>query len=424
MSSNNAVTENKIASLVESKNKSLRSMSTLMIEGKETSPEYKALEASIAETERTISALRAIANSPTFRAHQEKQATEERNQQNRENVSATASAVTAGVASIIRSERQHRIDTNKAYRNFFLRGEVRDGIVTSSTSGEALIPQEFSAEFTETLKQISPVSQLVKQVQTDSYGRPVKNVIVSDVSNTMVYTAEGTATADIDPSVASSLHTPSQTDTLTTMVRASKELLSDAFDLISFLKETFAVRYARSLESAVLLAQDGATTVLPNSTTGGLIATASAGVTTGTLAAGVTYANLAALKASVDRAYSANPDACYLLSTGLYAALEAAEDSTGRPLYKHDAQGNLLVAGKVAYASNLLANVGTANGISALYGSFKESWISQTSQLAFRFLHERFADVNEIGYIGLGRVAGTSSVAVTGSVKALKLAAS
>ena len=172
-------------------------------------------------------------------------------------------------------------------------------------------------------------------------------------------------------------------------MKFSNEMLADSFDLISFLRETFAVRYSRSLEASILIAQDGQANALPNSTSGGLIASASVGVTTASKSA-VLYTELASLKASIDRAYSSNPDACYILSNGLYSTLEATEDSTGRPLYKHNDAGVLQVAGKDAYPSSLLANVGTANGIAALYGNFKESWISQTSDIAFRFIRERF----------------------------------
>jgi len=242
------------------------------------------------------------------------------------------------------------------------------------------------------------------------------------VSSTLTYLPESTTVEELDPSLGSALNTPSETDTLATMVRFSNELLSDAFDLIGFLKEVIAVRYARSLEASVLLAQDGAGTVLPNSTTGGLLASASVGQTTINLAAGVGYWDMAKLKASIDRAYSSN-DACFIVSNGLYASLEASVDTTGRPTYQF-VNGVLQVAGKSVYASNLLSPLGTANGIAALYGSFKEAWVMQASQIAFRFVRERFAHVNESALIANARVAGTSSVGVTGSVKALKLAAS
>lgn len=414
----NTASELRIASLQESKAKSIRSMSTMLIEKKEGTPEYKALQASIDEADKTIAALRKIASNPTVQAKQQQQEQEQRNRENDHVVAQTASAVTA---AIIKSERDERAKYNRAYRNFFARGEKRD-IITSASSGQAMIPQLFADEWVETLKQISPVSQLVKNIMTDQYGRPVKQAVVSDVSNSMVYTAESTTVSELDPSMGSTLNTPSETDTLTAFVRFSNNLLSDAFDLIGFLKEVFAVRYSRSLESAILLGQDGAGTALPNSTSGGLIGSASIGVTTASKSA-VLYIELAGLKASVDRAFSSNPAASFVLSTGLYSALEAAEDSTGRPLYKF-VNGILQVAGKNAYPSSLLANVGTANGIAALYGSFREAWIQQTSDLEFKFVRERFADVNESALIGLARVAGTSSVGVTGSVKSVKLAAS
>jgi HK97 family phage major capsid protein len=416
--SNNRIAQSEaaIARITEDKNKSLRSLSTLTLEGKENTPAAKALQASIETAEQDISALRSIISNPSFIAIAQKEENEARTQQTDAVVQQTASAVTA---AIIKSEKDERAKFNRAYRNFFRTGEARD--VISSNSG-AVIPQLFSDEWTATLKQISPVSQLVKNIKTDNYGRPVKNPIVQDTSNSLVYTPESTTVSQLDPSLSSTLNTPSETDTLTAFVKFSNELLSDAFDLVSFLKEIFAVRYARSLESAILIAQDGQANALPNSTTGGLISSAAVAVTTASLAAGVTYANLAALKASVDRAYSTNPDASFIVSSGLYSALEATEDSTGRPLYGYSDAGVLQVAGKDCYPSSLLANVGTANGIAALYGSFKESWISQTSDLAFKFVRERFADVNESALIGLARVAGTSSVNVTNSVKALKLA--
>ena len=409
--------------LQDEKSRSLRSLATLTAEGKENSPAGKALLQAIEENESTATALRSIAANPNFIAIQEKQEQEARDRQTDAVVAQTASAVTARVASIIKSEKDERAKYNRAYRNFFARGETRD-VVTSAASGQAIIPQLFADEFVTVLKQISPVSQLVKNIKTDQYGRPVKQAVVSDVSNSLVYLAEGTEVNQLDPSLSSTLNTPSETDTLTSFVKFSNELLSDAFDLISFLRETFAVRYSRSLEASILIAQDGQANALPNSTTGGLTASASAGVTTASLASGVTYANLAVLKASVDRAFSSSPDACFIVSTGLYSTLEQTEDSTGRPLYGYSDAGVLQVAGKDTYPSSLLANVGTANGIAALYGSFKESWISQTSDLSFRFIKERFADTNSSAFLGLARIAGTSSVGVTGSVKALKLAAS
>ena len=164
---------------------------------------------------------------------------------------------------------------------------------------------------------------------------------------------------------------------------------------------------------------------MPRSTTGGLIASASVGQTTATLAAGVAYTDLAKLKASVDRAYSTSPDASFIVSNGLYSA-SRSRPSTQRDAhsFKYSDAGVLQIAGKDCHPSSLLANVGTANGIVALYGSYREAWINQTSDIAFRFIRERFADINSSAFLGFARIAGTSSVAVTGSVKALKLAAS
>ena len=412
--------ELRIQQLTDDKNKNLRVMSTLLNEGRENSAEYKALQEAVDNAEKDISALRSILANPSMRAMREQQEQEARDNERKQ----TVSAVTAGVsAAIIKSEKDERAMYNRAYRQFFKTGETRD-VVTSATTGQALIPQMFADEFVTTLKQISPVSQLVKSIKTDSYGRPVKQAIVSDVSNSLVYLAEGTEVDQLDPSLSSTLNTPSETSSLTSFVKFSNELLSDAFDLISFLRETFAVRYSRSLEASILLAQDGQGNALPNSTTGGLIASASVGQTTATLAAGVAYTDLAKLKASVDRAYSTSPDASFIVSNGLYSALEQTLDSTGRPLFKYSDAGVLQVAGKDCHPSSLLANVGTANGIVALYGSYREAWINQTSDIAFRFIRERFADINSSAFLGIARIAGTSSVGVTGSVKALKLAAS
>jgi HK97 family phage major capsid protein len=400
---------NKIAELTSKRNKLIADSQVLVNAGKANSAEYRAMSAELDVIQSDIDALSLIESK------------------------LPKSPAPVAAPAAIRSEpkKERKVKLNTAFRSMLLHGyhsslEQRD--ITIASDGAAVIPQEYSKAITQAQRWYGPLATLVKRIDSDS-GRNYKQTISDDTATTMTYIAESGATSSIeaDPTLSSVIP---GTDSLITVVKYSKQELEDADDLETFIQGIAGLRVARAVEYALTLGKDnGSTTQLPNSPTGGLLANVSAGVTqtSGELSAGPTYGQLSALAGSVDHAYYAAPSSGFMASPSVFNFLVAQTDTTGRPLYKFSSETGLLqIAGKPLYVNNAMPNYNAASSPAVLFGSFQHAYSylngSGASGMRIRVLKERFADVFEgaaIIYTRLG-----AATLVSGAVKALVTAAS
>jgi HK97 family phage major capsid protein len=236
------------------------------------------------------------------------------------------------------SERRSRI--NEAFRTYARTGQIgaeyRDLLTTSDATGGALIPQEFSGLLIEALKYYGPIAARVAQKVTNNNGAPMKFSFANDTANSLTLLGvEGTSgPAETDPSFSSKIV---GVDTVTGgLIKVSFQELDDSsFNLDTWLRSAFGVRYARGIEKAITLGTDGAGTALPNFATGGLLGQATVGTTTTALANGIGWDDLVNLYNSVDPAY-ANPDSNWVMNSKTRGYLLGLKDGFGRPFFTPD----------------------------------------------------------------------------------------
>jgi HK97 family phage major capsid protein len=174
---------------------------------------------------------------------------------------------------------QRKKTFNGAFRQYARHGygalnaEQRDLVTTSDTTGGALIPQMFDGTLFMAQKFYGPTALQVKQKVTENSGDPLKVSIGTDMANGLTLLAtEGTSSpAETDLAFQSRIV---DVDTVTggLVLVSVQELEDSSFDLDSFLRDSFGVRYARGLERAVTLGLDSAGTTLPNQVSDGWLA--------------------------------------------------------------------------------------------------------------------------------------------------------
>lgn len=225
---------------------------------------------------------------------------------------------------------------NEAFRVYARHGlgalnaEQRDLVTTSDVTGGALIPQEFGGVLHEAQKFYGPIASMVAQKVTDNNGRPMKISYANDTANGIkLLSTEGSSSpAETDPGFVSAIL---GVDTITGgLVKVSfQELEDSAFNLDSWLRQAFSIRYARGIEKAVTLGVDSAGTTLPNQATGGLVASASLGTTTAALANGIGWDDLVNTLSALDPAYI-NQDTKWVMSSSTRNYLLGLKDGFGR----------------------------------------------------------------------------------------------
>lgn len=319
----------------------------------------------------------------------------------------------------IMSKDEKNAQTRAAFLTYAKRGfagmtsEQRDLLTTSDATGGALIPQMFNPELIAALKYYGPIAQLVRQRITDNNGAPLKVSLASDVTNSFkLLGTEGTSSpAETDPAFVSKIV---GVDTVSGgLVKVSVQELEDSsFDLDSWVRDAFGLRYARGMEKAITLGVDGAGTTLPNQTAGGMAAGAVVSGTTVSLAAGIGWDDLTTAFGALDPAYT-GPKAVWQMNSTTRAYLVGLKDGFGRPYFTPDPSADgpfdKLLGFKVILNQSL-PNMG-ANALPILFGDPSSAYLSRTDgQPTIVRLNERYMDTLEVGFFLYTRIGGTSIV--------------
>lgn len=374
---------NKISELSTKRNKLIADAQVLVNEGKAASEEYRTLIAEIDLIQGDIDTLQKI----------------ERMLPSAITTSNAPALVATPAPAVIQSEskEKRKVKLNSAFRSLLLHGyngtraEQRDLDTLTDVNGTALVLQEFTSDYVMALKWAAPLVTLVRDI-TQNPPRPTKIPVVDDTA------AVGTFLPDAGQAFNNTVSTPAvsslipATDTITTSLRYSVEFESDTFDMSKFLQDVAAPRIGRILELALLKGVDGHGTALPNSPTGGLLASVQTGIVTASLAAGVSYQNLVDLMGSLDRAYRELPTSAFLVSQNTWTSLARQVTTTGKPLFHFDDDGYLVVAGKRVYVAANMPNSTSASVPAVLFGSFQHAYAALHSDVRIQVLHERFID--------------------------------
>jgi HK97 family phage major capsid protein len=304
---------------------------------------------------------------------------------------------------------QERAQQREDFRRFLVAGERRD-LLAGSGQGAYLVPQEFYPVLTQARKSWGAVSSIVHEYPTEN-GAPLKLAFSYDVGNLLHESGEPASITEKDPSLSSLL---SETDMLDTgLIKISVQELNDSnFDLDNFVRNNFAVRYARGL--AQKITNGSLSGNIQSIVTGAYNAVVSAEPTK------IRWSDVVALYSSLDPAYQ--PNSSWVMNSRTRGALLGVTDSLGRPLYipAPSAEKFDTLLGRPVVLNQYLDDIAASNSpttdiVALQFGDFDQGYLLRLVRpgLAIVRLNERFMDTLEVGFIGYTRAGGVVTDAGT-----------
>ena len=287
---------------------------------------------------------------------------------------------------------------------------VGTGVGATTITSSVAVPVGFNPQLNIAQKSYGQLVGAVRSFKTAT-GEPVKTMLSDDTQAGLTVIAEGTAVTELDPNLSGSV---SYVDELTTsLIKVGNSLLNDAaFDVDAFIENTFAVRYFRGLAQMIQLGN------------GSHIQSIAAGVALGATSGAPTAISLTDLIntfSALDVAYLDN--AKWVMGPGTRSGLMGLTDNYGRPLLQADVSGTPFNAiyGKPIVISTYADTV-LAGKTPVLFGDLEASYTLRTvGDLQIVRLTERYAELNQTGFIGRCRAGGfLTTQAVSPSLVSLK----
>lgn len=274
------------------------------------------------------------------------------------------------------------------------RGEVRAQSALTDAGGAYTIPEGFYNQLIEAQKQFGAVSNSRAFKFTTASGNDLPIPTVNGADDTGELISENTEVDELDE-VFSVVILKGYKFT-SKLVRVPYELLQDsAFDIASWLGSRLGTRLQRAKESYL-------TTGTGSSQPNGVVTAATAGKTAASATA-VTYVELLDLKHSVDPAYRIG--AQWMFKDATLLAIKKLLDSQNRPLW---APGISVGApdtldGDPFVINQNMASMATGQK-SILYGDFSTYWIRNVGGMRLLRLAERFAEMDQVGFVAFERM--------------------
>jgi len=338
----------------------------------------------------------------------------------------------AAMAPFIERDRKHRIAFRDYLRNGFqdmkvenraVLQEFRDMGVGTGNLGGFFVPQGFVYDIEEALKYYGNMLG-VAQIMDTATGNPLPYPTDNDVTNTGALVGEGVQVTTLDVSIG---HIVFGAFKFTTnMVKVSLELLQDsAFDMESYLKNKFAIRLGRILNTKFTV---GAGTTEPmgilTAATAGPTAVGSSANTGGTETGGTSigYVDLVELEHSLDPLYRRG--AKFMFHDNTLRKIKELLDKYGHPLWVPGVATNApdTILGYPYSINNDMPTI-ALNAKTVIFGPLDKYLIRRVKELAVLRLVERFADYGQVAFLGFARYDGNLLDAGTHPVKYLVQAA-
>jgi HK97 family phage major capsid protein len=276
------------------------------------------------------------------------------------------------------------------------------------------VPQGFSYEFDEALKQTGGMIEACRTYPTDS-GNPLLWPMVDDTSNKAVIVGEGSSFTGLNPTVT---HLTLNAFKYGTLVQATVEQLEDsAFDIEKWLKDEFVVRFARGVNADLT---NGSGTGAPQGITGAISTFTTSQGTATTLI----YDDLVDTLHSTDPEYRVDKSCKWMFNDSTVRAIRLIKDNYGHPIFQTDPTSNLpdRILGFEYVVNQDLPVIGSGAGSPpagvtvGLFGAFNRYVIRKVNGLLIQRLNERYADQGLVGFLGWARYDGNL---VTASEKAI-----
>jgi HK97 family phage major capsid protein len=273
---------------------------------------------------------------------------------------------------------------------------------TADAQGGYTIPQGFMAELIVSLKAWGPMLDpgVTRQLVTAT-GNQIDWPTLNDTGNQAYRLGENAQVTGADGDLAFGNKQLDAYKYASGAILVSSELMQDsAFDIEAIIRAAIAERFGRKL-NADLTTGDGAGD--PNG-----IVTASMLGTNAAAAAAISFDDLIELEHSLDPAYRADPSCRWMFHDTSLKQLRKVKDLEGNYIWQPaDARSGAPAAIlNHPYVINQAMAVPAATARSVLFGAMNRYIVRRVQEIAIRRLVERYADFDQVGFIGFARFDG------------------
>lgn len=294
--------------------------------------------------------------------------------------------------------------------------EHRAQSVGTASAGGYLVPVEFIPDLIKSMKAWGPMLDpgITSELVTSS-GQQITMPTLNDTANTGYRLAENTETTS-EGDLAFGQKTLDAYKYASGPILVSNELLQDSeLPFESLVRDAMAERIARKV-NLDLTTGDG--TGDPN----GVVTASSAGKTAAAAAA-TTFDEIIDLIHSVDPAYR-GAGCRFMFNDTTLAVLRKLKDGDGNYLWQpaHAQSGEPSTVFGYAYSINQAMDSLAATKVPIIFGDFSKYVVRRVREFAVRRLDERYAEYDQVGFIGFGRYDG--ELLDTAAVKKMTMAAS
>ena len=268
------------------------------------------------------------------------------------------------------------------------------------SQGGALVAEGFMTELIVALKAYGPMMDpTCCRHMTTAQGNSIPWPTVDDTSNKGRRIPENTTVTTAE--VAFGTKELAAYKYTSDVVLVASELLQDSvFDVEGLIRGLMAERIGR-------IANEELTTGTGNSMPNGAATAAAAGATAANASA-IVMDDLIDLEHSVDPAYRTDPSCHFQMNDTTLKAIRKLKDGEGRYIWQPaDVKGAIPnTINNYPYRVNQdMASIGTGNR-SVLFGAFNRYVVRMVKEFAIRRLVERYADSDQVGFIGFMRLDG------------------
>lgn len=289
--------------------------------------------------------------------------------------------------------------------------ETRAQGVATGTGGGYLVPEMFMPELVKSLALWGPMldAAIVRRLVTAT-GASIPWPTMDDTSNTGSLIAENTQVSSSE--ITFGVKTIGAYKYTSGVVLVASELLQDStLNVESIVNDAMGERVGR-IANTHLTTGDAASK--PN----GLMTAAGAGATAASATA-IVFDDLINLEHSVDPAYRSDPSCRWMFHDSTLKAIRKLKDGEGNYIWQPanvQAGAPQTILG-YPYSINQAVD-SIATGVrSVAFGAFNRYVVRIVNQFAIRRLVERYADYDQVGFIGFARIDG--NLIDAGAVKRL-----
>lgn len=291
--------------------------------------------------------------------------------------------------------------------------EARAHSTTTDSEGGYLVPTDLLNEIEVALLAFGGVREVARVIRTES-GNQLDLPTVNDTGNPGSIAAENGAVSETD--ITFGVKNLNAYKVSSDLVKIPFELLQDSdFNLAQLLGEILGERIARK---AGALYTTGTGSSQPN----GVVTASATGVTAAGVAA-ITADEVISVFHSLGRAYRRN--GTWMFNDTTAQLLRKLKDSDNQYIWQPGLQAgqpDILLGRPVVINDDMASPAASAKSI--LFGDFSRYWIRDVGGVRLRRLNERFADNDQIGFVGFLRTDGELANAGTNPLVNLTQAAS